>query len=125
MDCKICNSTSLDRREEVPHHMDIPKDDGLEREAFLVSKECSGTKDVKDLISDPVNKGCMKSCSGVSCHTWLLIVWVFVFNALMSIYYGSFGLLYIEYSNYFKATKAEIGWIIAIEQAIGKLASEL
>lgn len=66
--------------------------------------------------------GCCPKFHGAEpCAAWMLLFWVFIHNALMSIYYASFGLLYIEYSNYFMVSKADIGWIIAIEQSFGTL----
>ena len=61
-------------------------------------------------------EGCY--CTGVGWTAWCLLTRVFIYNLLLEIDFSSFGLLYVEYTDYFQASKASVGWIIAIQYSV-------
>ena len=68
-------------------------------------------------------KGC--SCTGVGWTAWCLLTRVFIYNLLLGINFNSFGLLYVEYTHYFQASKASVGWIIAIQFSVNGIAGKI
>ena len=51
-------------------------------------------------------------------EAWLLLIRVIVYNALTGINFSCFGLLYIEYTDYFQASKADVGWVVSIQASV-------
>lgn len=64
---------------------------------------------------------CCKTLKAEPSESWWLLSRILLFNMLSAMNFSSFGLLYIEYTNHFTASKAEIGWIISIQMACGTL----
>ena len=54
-------------------------------------------------------------------EAWFLLIRVMIYHMLTGLHYGSFGLFYVEYSEYFRETKAAIGWIISIQTAVSSI----
>ena len=46
-----------------------------------------------------------------------MLVWVSLHYMLSGVVFSMFGMLYVEYSDYFQETKATIGWIVSIQTA--------
>ncbi|ELU06079.1 hypothetical protein CAPTEDRAFT_202863 [Capitella teleta] len=56
---------------------------------------------------------CSEHSEGVD--AWLMLLRVFLYHALFGFNYGIFGILYVEYVDYFDSTKADVGWIVSIQ----------
>ena len=66
-------------------------------------------------------RGCLpkQCCMGGEGHkAWLLLLRVFIYNMIQAVNFGSFGLLYVNYTTTFQTTKAVIGWIISIQYTV-------
>jgi hypothetical protein len=64
-------------------------------------------------------------CQDCEClSAWLLLLRVAVFNALCSLNFSAFGFLYVEYTQALNASKADVGWIPAIQVLVQSFASE-
>lgn len=70
-------------------------------------------------------------CCGLDCssdaeslESWLLLVRIALYNALTGINFSCFGVLYVEYTEYFRDTKSAIGWVVAIQGMIMHLLGE-
>ena len=58
-------------------------------------------------------------------EAWLLLLRVALYNALIGLNGGSFGMLYIEYVNYFNTSKGFVGWIVSIQITFTSVCGEL
>ncbi|ELU05141.1 hypothetical protein CAPTEDRAFT_228136 [Capitella teleta] len=56
---------------------------------------------------------------------WFLLARVCLFNAITSLNFSSFGFLYVEYTTYFDAPKADVGWVPAIQSTVQSFATIL
>ena len=73
---------------------------------------------------DKPSKGkcCRKLCSeSEGLEAWLLLVRVLLYNSLMGVNFTCFGLLYVEYTEYFQAPKANVGWVVSIQASMMSL----
>ncbi|ELU06080.1 hypothetical protein CAPTEDRAFT_202864 [Capitella teleta] len=66
---------------------------------------------------------CSEHSEGVD--AWLMLLRVFLYHALFGINYGSFGILYVEYVDYFDSTKADVGWIVSIQMFLFSILANL
>ena len=67
------------------------------------------------------NRRCCRPCSdseSEGLEAWLLLIRVMLYNALIGINFSCFGLLYVEYTAHFQASKADVGWVVSIQASV-------
>ena len=57
---------------------------------------------------------CPKDPFGDSWTSWYLLMRITLSTCISGLYFGSFSLLYVEFTHYFQTTKAVVGWINSI-----------